>query len=210
MKSEIEIKQRKETKMGLPFEQLPKESSKAFAAFSLYLSLGPQRSTAAVARKLAKSDQLMRRWSAKFDWGTRVQAHAAYMAVAEREAATALATAKGMDWVKRQVEQKEKEWDARCKLVKLAETAIERWLADPDRCGSLEGIARILDLASRLGRLACGMATDKTEITGEDGGPIMVEFEAAVRKIYGEVRDVEATQLVTEGAKENAEAQNAE
>ena len=196
--------------MGLPFEQLPKESSKAFAAFSLYLSLGPQRSLAAVGRKLGKSKTVIDRWSSKFDWVARVQAHAAYMAVVEREAAIALATAKGVDWVKRQVEQKEKEWDARCKLVKLAETAIERWLADPDRCGSLEGIARLLDLASRLGRLACGMATDKTEITGEDGGPIMVEFEAAVRKIYGEVRDVDATHLVTEGAKETAEVQNAE
>jgi hypothetical protein len=38
---------------ALPFEQQPKESNKAFAAFSLYLSLGPDRSTAAVAAGLA-------------------------------------------------------------------------------------------------------------------------------------------------------------
>ena len=29
--------------MALAFEQRPKESDKAFAAFSLYLSLGPER-----------------------------------------------------------------------------------------------------------------------------------------------------------------------
>jgi len=30
-----------------------------------------------------------------------------------------------------------------------------------------------------------GMATDKTEITGEDGGPIRVELEAALKKCTG-------------------------
>jgi len=54
--------------MPLPFEQQPRESAKAFAAFSLYLSLGAERSTAEVAKKLAKSAHLVRRWSAKFGW----------------------------------------------------------------------------------------------------------------------------------------------
>src|SRR5580765_1942622 len=99
-----------EKKMGLPFEQLPKESSKAFAAFSLYLSLGPQRSIAAVGQKLAKSEQLIKRWSAKFDWLGRVQAHETHMATVEREAAEALLRVKGVDWVQRQQEHLEEEW----------------------------------------------------------------------------------------------------
>ena len=37
---------------GLAFEQQPKEGDKAFAAFSLYLSLGAERSLAEVGRKL--------------------------------------------------------------------------------------------------------------------------------------------------------------
>ena len=37
------------------------------------------------------------------------------------------------------------------------------------------------------------MATDKTEITGEDGGPIRVELSAALSKIYGDVVDVDVT-----------------
>ena len=56
-------------------------------------------------------------------------------------------------------------------------------------------MARILELASKLGRLASGLATDKTEVTGEDGGPIRVELAAALNKIYGEVVDVEATHV---------------
>ena len=46
-----------------------------------------------------------------------------------------------------------------------------------------------------MGRLACGMATDKTEITGEDGGPIRVELSAALNKIYGDVVDLETAPL---------------
>ncbi len=40
--------------MPLPFEKQPRESDKAFAAFSLYLSLGPERSTREVAEAVGK------------------------------------------------------------------------------------------------------------------------------------------------------------
>jgi hypothetical protein len=103
----------------------------------------------------------------------------------EREAAEALSRAKGVDWVMRHEEQREKEWALRCRLVELAETAIERWLADPKKCGSLEGIARLLDLASKLGRLASGMPTDRTEVTAEVRGEIDVEWEIALKRVYG-------------------------
>ena len=63
---------------------------------------------------------------------------------------------------------------------------------DGSRGATLGDVARALELASKLGRLASGLATDKTEVTGEDGGPIRVEFEAALRKVYGPVVDVEA------------------
>jgi len=70
--------------MPHPFERLPRESEKAFAAFSLYLSLGPQRSLAEVAQKLHKSVTMLGRWSAKFDWPARVAAHAAHLAIPVR------------------------------------------------------------------------------------------------------------------------------
>ncbi len=184
---------------ALPFEQQRKESAKAFAAFSLYLSLGPQRSIAVVAAKLAKSEQLIKRWSAKFDWATRVQAHGAHMAVAEREAAEALSRAKGVDWAVRQDEQKRGEWEARCELLELARIAIERFKANERRCGSLEGIARLLELASKLGRLASGMPTDSTEVKTEVEGKLDVEWEIALKKIYGAERQVDGGSLMAEG-----------
>jgi len=171
--------------MALPFEQQPGESNKAFAAFSLYLSLGPQRSLAAVGEKLRKSHTVISRWSAKFDWTARVAAHGAHMGTVEREAAEALARARGVDWVQRQEEHRSEEWKVRGELIEIARIAIERWKANKRRVGSLEGIARLLDLASKLGRLASGMPTDRTEVTGEGGGPIMIEFEASLKKVYG-------------------------
>jgi hypothetical protein len=40
--------------MALVFEQQPRESDKAFAAFSLYLRQGPERSLAKTAEKLQR------------------------------------------------------------------------------------------------------------------------------------------------------------
>ena len=66
---------------------------------------------------------------------------------------------------------------------------------------TLGDVARMLELASRLGRLASGMATDKTELTGEDGGPLRVELSAALAKVYGAVVEVEVEPVpaLTEG-----------
>src|SRR5438094_443773 len=82
-------------RMALPFEQQSGESNKAFAAFSLYLSMGPQRSLGDVERKLGKSHTVISRWSAKWEWTARVAAYGAHMGMVEREAAEAMLRAKG-------------------------------------------------------------------------------------------------------------------
>jgi hypothetical protein len=43
---------------------------------------------------------------------------------------------------------------------------------------------------------------ERVEVTGEDGGPIRVEFEAALRKVYGPVVDVEAEPVKPKEIKE--------
>lgn len=188
--------------MGLPFERLPKEGEKPFAAFALYLSLGPERSLALVGQKLGKSVGLMERWSGRFDWLSRVQAHAAHLAIVEREATEALTRGKAARWLTRREEHRDEEWEIRSELMAAGRKVLKRF-SEGDRGATLGDVARALDLASKLGRLATGMATDRTEVTGEDGGPIQIEFEVALRKIYseplagevlghGQVLDVEA------------------
>ena len=188
----------------MAFEQQARESAKAFAAFSVYLHQGPERSLAAVAQRITKSSRLVKRWSARFDWPERVAAHAAHFAAIERRATEAVAHGKALDWAKVREAQRLEEYQMHEEALALARAAIGRWMANERRCGSLEGIARLLELASRLGRLASGMPTDRTEVTGEDGGPIRVEFEAALRKVYGLAVDVEAVPVppkeIAEGA----------
>ena len=178
--------------MGLPFEQLSKESAKAFAAFSTYLNLGPERSLAMVAQKLHKSVTMLGRWSAKFDWPARVAAHAAHLAAVEREATEAVARLKSAEWLKRQEQIREREWAMHEKALAAAERGLKAFMEREKVHANLSDIARMLEVASKLGRLAAGMATDRTELTGEDGGPLRVELSAALAKVYGEVVDVEA------------------
>ena len=73
--------------MALAFEQREKESDKAFAAFSVYLSQGPERSLAKAAAKLGRSKVLLERWSRKFDWPARVAVGGLYEHCAQNRAA---------------------------------------------------------------------------------------------------------------------------
>ena len=171
--------------MGLEFEQLPKESAKAFAAFSLYLGLGPERSVVQVAKKLQKSEGLLRRWATRFDWAGRVAAYDAHMAEMTREAAGALVAAEAAKWLAREKELRDQTWDLRAKGIAVLEASIKRFLDDPRRCSTAGDIARLLDVVSILGHRATGTPLERVEVTGADGGPIRLEFEAAVERVYG-------------------------
>ncbi|MBI5386774.1 MAG: hypothetical protein HZA90_19050 [Verrucomicrobia bacterium] len=127
----------------------------------------------------------MKRWSRRHDWASRVDAHAAHLADLERLAIEALARDKAIAWEKLHEPQKIAEWKLRTEYYELALEGIRRWKAKPERCGSLEGLARLGEVFVKLGRLASGMPTEHVEHTGEDGGPIRVEFEVALKKIYG-------------------------
>ena len=179
--------------MALEFEKQDRESGKAFAAFAVYLSMGSERSLAQVGKKLGKSAGLIERWSKRYDWGGRVQAHAAHFAMIEREATEAVARGKAAEWLTRQEKIRDREWSMHEKCLAAAERALASFMEREKVYANLSDIARILEVASKLGRLAAGMATDRTEVTGEDGGPIRVELSAALSKIYGDVVDVECT-----------------
>ena len=98
---------------------------------------------------------------------------------------------KSAEWLARQQKLRETEWAVHEKCIAAAERAFEAFMEKTKVYANLADIARILEVASKLGRLASGLATDKTEITGNDGGPIQIELNAALRKIYGPVVDVD-------------------
>ncbi|HEY9174560.1 MAG TPA: hypothetical protein VI136_19925, partial [Verrucomicrobiae bacterium] len=146
--------------MPLPFEQQPHESNKAFAAFSLYLSLGPQRGLREVARKLDKSLTVIGKWSSKFDWPARVTAHGAHLAVVEREAIAATVRSKAAEWESREQKLRETEWAMHERAIAAAKKGLDAYMARDKVYANLADIARMLEIASKLGRLATGLGTD--------------------------------------------------
>lgn len=170
--------------MPLMFEQQPRESNKAFAAFSLYLSLGAERSLAAVATKLAKSEQLVRRWSAKFGWTDRVAAHGAHLAVVERGAVEAAARGKAAEWAGREQKLRETEWAMHEAAIAAAKRGLDAYMAREKVYANLADIARMLEIASKLGRLATGLG-DGERGKSDDSPTVRVEVTLALEKIYG-------------------------
>ncbi|HWI58032.1 MAG TPA: hypothetical protein VNZ22_12460 [Bacillota bacterium] len=173
--------------MSLVFEQQERESTRAFAAFQVYLSLGPERSLSATAARVGKSQRQIEHWSSEHEWVARAQAHTAHLAAVEREAAEAALRVQGVDWAKRQRELREEEWELHEACIRAAKQGLKEFYErDRDKAPiKLGEIAKLVELASKLGRLATGLATEKTEVTGEAGGAIRVELDAALKKIYG-------------------------
>jgi hypothetical protein len=171
--------------MAHAFEQLPKESAKAFAAFSLYLNLGAERSTRAVGKQLGKSEGLMERWAAKFDWRSRVAAHAAHLAVVERGAIEATARGKAAEWEKRETQLRETEWAMHEAAIAAAKRGLAAYMEKDKVYANLADIARMLEIASKLGRLATGLGTDGERRGGDDLPGLRVEVNIALEKIYG-------------------------
>ena len=197
--------------MALLFEQQSRESNKAFAAFSLYLSLGPERSTAAVAAKLAKSQQLVRRWSAKFGWTERVAAYGTHLAIVEREAVEASARGKAAEWESREQKLRETEWAMHERAIAAAKRGLDAYMAREKVYANLADIARMLEIASKLGRLATGLGTDG-ERKREELPAVRVEVRVALEKIYGEplpgeVVDVEEVRNGRNGQSQIADSQ---
>ena len=170
--------------MPMKFEQQERESNRAFAAFRTYLELGPERSLATVAERVGKSKTMVERWSRRFDWPARVEAHAAHVADAERRAIEALAVERAVEWDKVHEAVKIAEWQRHKKLIALADEMIARWEKNKAKCGTLEGIARVLELATKLGRLAAGMPTEVKEVNTTVKATIDVEWEIAIQKAY--------------------------
>lgn len=170
--------------MPLPFEQQPREGNKAFAAFKTYLEQGPQRSIRAVGEKLGKSEGLIERWSAKFDWPARVQAYGAHLAGLEQKAIEGRVIEQAVEWVKMHESVRREAWAEAEETIAMVRKAREEWEAN-GRTPGWEGMARMLELAFKLKQFAAGMPSEIKEVNTHVTGTIDVDWEIAIRKAYG-------------------------
>ena len=88
----------------------------------------------------------------------------------ERQAIEGLAVEKAVEWDKVHEAVKIAEWQRQKKLIALADEMIARWEKNKTKCGTLEGIARLLELATKLGALAAGMPTEVKEVRTDREG----------------------------------------
>ena len=175
--------------MEASYERQPEEGAKAFAAFETYVGKGAKRSLAAVGQELGKSEGLIERWSRRYNWVERARKHDARMAAMERDAADAKLRAKSAEWLRRQEEVRDQEWAVGDDCIKAGVEALRRFHENSRKGATLGDVSQILKVGSQLRRLAAGMATDRTEVTGEGGGPVQVELMPALRRVFGEIVD---------------------
>lgn len=171
------------------YHKLATETSKAFAAFTVYRDIGLNRTVGAVVRKLGKSEGLLYRWASVHNWKERAEAFDRDVQNTEREASI---NAK-IDWALRQQEIREKDFKLGALLREKAETMLNYPLVKRIRKDgenmihihparwSLDGVSRMLEVSSKLQRLSANMATEKGELTGPDNTPITF---AGTVKIY--------------------------
>jgi len=172
---------------ALVFERQPRESCKAFAAFKTYLELGTERSHALVAQKIGVSTRMVHKWGSKYGWTERLVARDAYLAELERRAIERVALENAVDWWKLHEPTRRQAWQEAELAIAMVRTARERW-EKSGRTPGFEGMARMLDLAFKLKQFATGMPSEIKETHTHVTGKVSVEWEAAIRKAYGQAQ----------------------
>jgi hypothetical protein len=169
-----------------PLKILAQETTLAYHAFNVYLKMGPTRSISGLAKKIDKSEPTLDRWSAKFQWIERIKENDERIAIRERNNLELAAAKRGVNWAVRSQKLKEKEWDIANRLMDGGKILLERLLAKQERKLTGSDVARLLEVASKLGRLSAGMATEQTAIAvGTQNTHGGVDFSAALVKAYG-------------------------
>jgi hypothetical protein len=167
----------------MEFERKPGENSRQYAAFKIYLGLGPERTLAATRAKVKGSRRSIEKWSKKFGWVDRVRAFEAHTAELERLAIERVAREKAVEWWKLHEPTRRKAWLEAEQAIELVRQARERWL-ESGRISGFEGMARMLELGFKLKQFAAGMPSEIKEVNTTVTGKVSVEWEAAIWKAY--------------------------
>ncbi len=199
------------------WQRQPGEAPADFTAFIRYLRLKGRRSHRSVAALTGRSLGAIRRLSAQFNWPARAAAFETRLADASQDALDLL--------VRTTSSRTTADFEQlRCAEFQLAQRVLQesnRWLrlaSDPHRREfSLLQICRVIELSTKLGRLAAGMPTGdeprrprKEDAPGYWTGP---SPEEALKKIYGSHRNAEtpdslaSTQAVSGTTKRERESQ---
>ena len=173
----------------LPFEPAANESHKAFETFLCYFDIGQNRSFAKVARLSGVNLNSVKQWAHRFDWRDRVRAYNPELLRARLAVETDARRNSAALRAERTRLFQDAEWKAAEKLLRAAQNSLDVLLQKTPEKLSLSDVARALEIASKLGRLATGLSTEHVEHAGEVNVNLQLEIESAIKKVYGPVVD---------------------
>lgn len=154
----------------LPFDQQPRETAKAYAAFVIYRDLGSERSLQETAQKLAKNLTTIKQWSALHNWVDRARSYDAALDARARAATE-------NEVIERRRRMLEKHARQADELGQAAQMILDEFKDRVGIRGGMKGIDRdtlvklvlglpkMTETAQKLERLAEGEATDRHEHT---------------------------------------------
>lgn len=108
-----------------PFDRLPNEGAKPYAAFNHYCQLGAERSLGRVAADLGKAPKGIRDWSARWLWRERVKHWDTHMEEIEQRAKERVRAETAEKWERRRMEAAEANWDRAQRIGLKAEAMLK-------------------------------------------------------------------------------------
>jgi hypothetical protein len=160
------------------FDRQPNESTRAWAAFREYLAMGADRSLAAVAAKIQKRKSQLEKWSVRWSWVERAFEYDAHNARIQSEEENRLMKERAAEWAARQSSLRETEYQTAVALEKKARELLDQ----PGTTWTVGDCVRALALAAKQRRMACGLPTDSSEISGPNGAPLVSPASVVIER----------------------------
>lgn len=179
--------------MAEPWEQLPGESTRAHTGFTVYRELGPSRTLRKVRTDWGRiGDELgadlgnppsatsVDRWSVQHAWRIRAQGYDQKL---------------DSDWVLEKQDARRERARLNAKMAAFGMQKVWERLQTMNWAeASFLDLRRMIDSLSRLERLALGESTENIQVTGKDGGPVVIEDLAKLTdeqraERMGDIRD---------------------
>lgn len=134
-----------ESEAAISFNRLPGETTKAYAAFRIFLKLGSERSVRKAARKRNKGVTVVAEWSSKYQWTERAAAFDEHVARIEQAAMDKQAQADAQKWADRLNAHRERRFHIGTLMLDTAEKLLKgRKRPDPAAADRLAKVGDML------------------------------------------------------------------
>lgn len=179
-----------------PWDQQPGEGLRAYAGFRCFMSMPlATRSIEAVGKELGVNPKTVKQWRRDWRWSGRLVAYERHLVAVQQKAAETRLVISATDWAARANQIREAEFETAKEALEICRRMINKIGKALNHrktvsINQIANVAKLLDIASKVGRLASGLDTERTanttEISGPGGSPLQVEVAAAIAKVYGE------------------------